>query len=138
MASLRATRSERSEERNELKSASSSPFLLLSFLPSLPAFLLPNPDARGQLTLSSLHDERHTLPSRVVDKQNGLGEGRAVRSLGNGVVLEVSRLSVGGGVLSEKSILLLDGRNTTKNLDLKNEKEGRETSQDGVCRRREG
>lgn len=78
-----------------------------------------------RLTLSGLHDERHTLPSGVVDEENGLGEGGAVRSLGDGVVLEVSGLAVSGGVLSEKGVLLIDGGNATENLDLNEKKMGR-------------
>lgn len=74
--------------------------------------------SRVQLTLSSLHDERDTFPSGVVDVQDHRSEGRALGSLGNRVVIEVSRLVASSGVLAEKDLLLLDGWDGSEDFDL--------------------
>jgi hypothetical protein len=70
------------------------------------------------LTLSGLHDEGDTFPSGVVDVQNHRSEGRALGSLGNRVVVEVSWLVTSSGVLTEEDFLLLDGWDSSKDLDL--------------------
>jgi len=55
----------------------------------------------GRRTLSSLHDERNTLPSVVVDVKNHGSKGRALGSLGDRVVVKVSGLVTGSGVLTQ-------------------------------------
>lgn len=57
---------------------------------------------------------------------DGGGKGGADRVLGNGVVLEVSRLlavlGLGSDVLAEEDLVLGDGRDVAKDLDLQREK----------------
>jgi hypothetical protein len=70
------------------------------------------------LTLSGLHDEGDTLPSLVVDVQDHGSKGRALGTLGNRLVVEVAGLVTGSGVLTEEDLLLLDGWDSSENLDL--------------------
>jgi len=55
----------------------------------------------GRRTLSSLHDEGNTLPSVVVDVKDHGSKGGALGSLGDRVVVEVSGLITGSGVLTQ-------------------------------------
>lgn len=71
-----------------------------------------------RLTLSGLHDEGNSLPPGVVDPQGQGCEGRADGSLGDGVVLEVTRLAVGTDVLTEQGVLTCDCRDASEDLDL--------------------
>ena len=62
-------------------------------------------------TLSSLHDERNTLPSVIVDVKDHRGESGALGSLGNRVIIEVTGLVTGGSVLAKQDLVLLDWGN---------------------------
>lgn len=104
-------------------------WIRISTLASLRARVVRRPDGfsnsigdcntadEATLTLSSLHDEWNSLPPRVVDPQSQRGKRRADRTLGNGVVLEVSGLAVSTDVLSEQGVLPRDRRDASEDLD---------------------
>jgi hypothetical protein len=70
--------------------------------------------------LSSLHDERYTIPSLVLDVSDQGAESRASRVLRNGVVLTVSRLAAVKrlSVLANDDVLGLNGGNGAENANL--------------------
>ena len=70
------------------------------------------------LTLSGLHDEGDTFPSGVVDVQDHGSECWALGTLGDRVVVEVSGLVAGSGVLTEEDFLLFDGWDRSEDFDL--------------------
>lgn len=62
------------------------------------------------LTFAGLEDERHALPTRVVNPKRGGGESWAVGIARDGFIIQVPRLAVRGYVLSEERVLVLDRR----------------------------
>lgn len=74
--------------------------------------------SQATLTLPGLHDERNSLPPRVVDPQGQRGKRRADRTLGDGVVLEVPGLAISTDVLSKQSVLPRDRGDASEDLDL--------------------
>jgi hypothetical protein len=65
------------------------------------------------LTFTGLHDEWDTLPSVVVDVKNHGSKSRALGTLGDRLVIEVSGLVTGSGVLTKEDLFLLDGWNSS-------------------------
>lgn len=95
--------------------------------------LNPNLDLCLVQRLSSLHDERYTLPPRVVDVHDGGSERRAVGSLRDSVVVEVARLISLGDVLTEEHVLLVDRGHESEDLDLE---KGMKCREDELVKRR--
>ena len=71
-------------------------------------------------TFTSLHDERHTVPTLVLDVRNHGAEGRAARVLGDSLVLLVGGLATiqGLAVLTDDDVLGLNRTHRTQNTDL--------------------
>lgn len=77
---------------------------------------------------TGFENEGHTLPTGVVNPECGSRKGGAHRVGGNGVVVEIARLAVGGDILTKKCIRAFNGRDATQNLDLNTENRSLGTS----------
>ena len=69
-------------------------------------------------TFTGLENEGNTLPSGVVDPEGGSSKSRANGVGRNGIILEVSRFTIGCDILAEKGVFSLDGRDGPKYFDL--------------------
>lgn len=73
-------------------------------------------EPRGNIflfTFSSFKDERHALPTGIVDPQRRRSESRARGVWRDSIVIEVARFSVGTHVLAEERVLSRDRRDRT-------------------------
>lgn len=80
-------------------------------------------NSRSSLTFTRLHDERHTLPTRVVDPQNHRSKRRTSRALGDSFVVEVTWLFLAvavfaADVLTEENVVAVDRGDASEDLDL--------------------
>lgn len=80
--------------------------------------------ARDLLTFAGLEDERHALPPGVVDPKRRRGERRADRVVRDSIVVEVPGLAVRSDILAKERVTPLNGRDRTKDLDLRRDMGG--------------
>lgn len=79
-----------------------------------------NTEQDTKLTLSGLQDERHTIPSLVLNESNHSAEGSATRVFGDGVVFLICRLASikGATVLTDDDVLGLNGIHSSQDAHL--------------------
>ena len=69
-------------------------------------------------TFTGLENEGNTLPSGVVDPEGSSGKGRANGVRRNGIILEVSRFTIGCDILAEKGVFSQDRGDGPEYFDL--------------------
>jgi hypothetical protein len=69
-------------------------------------------------TFSGFKNERNTVPPLILDKEDYSCKGRALRTFGDGRVVEVARLALASSILSYDHVLRGNRRNSPQDTNL--------------------